>query len=139
MPLPREIPVGFDHLGVAVPDIDAACRLYAALGLVAGEREVIAHEQVTVAMLPLAHGRLELLEPTSAESPVGRFLAKRGAGIHHVALRVADLAATVERLQAAGVRLVHATIQIGTGGHRYVFVHPSSNGGVLLELVEGEP
>lgn len=125
-----------DHLGIAVRDLDAACRFYALLGIEPEGREVIAHEKVTVAMLPLASGRIELLQPTAPDSPVGRFLERRGEGLHHCALRVRGLAATAARLQAAGVRLVNENIQTGAGGHRYVFVHPSSAGGVLLELIE---
>lgn len=123
-------------MAVAVRDIEAACRLYALLGVEAGAREEVPHEQVRVAMLALGASRLELIEPTAADSPVARFLERRGEGLHHVALRVPDLAATVARLQAAGMRLVKAEIQVGAGGHRYVFVHPASAGGVLLELVE---
>ena len=90
-------------------------------------------------MIPLGESRIELLEPTSDDSAVARFLAKRGEGLHHVALRVDDLAATVEQLKKSGVRLVNEEIQVGVGGHLYVFVHPSSAGGVLLELCEDQP
>src|SRR5258706_426146 len=86
-----------------------------------------------VAMLPLGESRIELLEPTSPDSPVGRFLAKRGEGLHHVAIRVEDLAGTVERLQQEGTRFITDEIKVGAGGHLYVFVHPASTGGVLLE------
>lgn len=125
-----------DHLGIAVRDLDAACRLYAALGLRPEGREVVAHEQVEVAMLPLAAGRIELLRPTSPASSVARFLERRGEGLHHIALRVPDLAAAIQRAKAAGLKLVRDDIQVGAGGHRYVFVHPASAGGVLMELVE---
>jgi len=129
--------LSLDHLGIAVRDLDAACALYRLLGTDASEREIIAHEQVEVAILPLAAGgRIELLQPTAADSPVGRFLERRGEGLHHVALRVPDLSAALRRLQAAGVRLVHDEVRTGAGGHRYVFVHPSAASGVLLELVE---
>jgi LAO/AO transport system kinase len=127
-----------DHLGVAVRDLDAACRFYERLGLGVEGRETVPHEQVRVAMLPLASGRIELLEPTAAESPLGRFLERRGEGLHHVALQVPDLEGTVARLRAEGVRLVKSEIQVGAGGHRYVFVHPASTGGVLLELIEAQ-
>ncbi|HUX66781.1 MAG TPA: methylmalonyl-CoA epimerase [Terriglobales bacterium] len=130
-----------DHLGIAVRDLEAACRFYAALGFAVEGTEEVAHEQVRVAMLPLGAGpgRIELLQPTAADSAVGRFLAKRGEGLHHVALRVPDLAAAVGRLKAQGTRLVKEEIQVGAGGHRYVFVHPASAGGVLVELVEAKP
>jgi methylmalonyl-CoA epimerase len=87
-------------------------------------------------MVPVGESRLELMEATSENSAVARFIAKKGEGLHHVCLRVPDLTAVVERLKKDGVRLVSNEIKIGAGGHRYVFVHPSSAGGVLLELVE---
>ena len=87
-------------------------------------------------MLPVGDSRLELMEATSETSTVAKFIAKRGEGLHHVCLRVPDLTAVVERLKTDGVRLVSNEIKTGAGGHRYVFVHPSSAGGVLLELVE---
>ena len=129
--------LALDHLGIAVRDLDAAMRAYALLGLEAEGREEVAHEQVRVAMLPLRAGRIELIAPTAADSVIGRFLEKRGEGLHHVALRVPDLPAAVERLKAGGGRLVQDAVQVGAGGHRYVFVHPESTGGVLIELVEG--
>jgi methylmalonyl-CoA epimerase len=87
-------------------------------------------------MVPVGESRLELLEPTSDSSTIAKFIAKRGEGLHHVSLRVPDLAAAVEQLKRDGVRLVSDQIKTGAGGHRYVFVHPSSAAGVLLELVE---
>ena len=88
---------------------------------------------------PLGASRLELLEATSDDSPIAKFIAKRGEGLHHVCLRVPDLSAAVAKLKSRNVRLVSEEIKTGAGGHRYVFVHPSSTGGVLLELVEGAP
>lgn len=137
----RDQPV-LDHLGIAVRSLDEAEGLYRLLGLTALGRETIAAEGVRVAMLEMGAGktgasRIELLEPIdAANSTVGRFLARRGEGLHHVALRVSGLEAVVERLKANGVRLVSEQIQVGAGGHRYVFVHPASAHGVLLELVE---
>ncbi len=127
-----------DHLGIAVRSIAESRRLYEALGVVVGDVEEVAQERVRVAMLALGDSRIELLEATEAESAVARFIEKRGEGLHHVALQVPDLEAAVERLRELGVRLVSETIQVGAGGHRYVFVHPSSAGGVLLELVEAK-
>ncbi len=125
-----------DHLGIAVKSIEAALGFYEGqLGMQVALRETVAHEKVHVAMLPAGGPRIELLEPTEADSVIGRFLAKRGEGLHHVALRVPDLNAAVERLRAAGARLLNDP-QTGAGGHRYVFVHPASTGGVLLELIE---
>ncbi|HEX4321616.1 MAG TPA: methylmalonyl Co-A mutase-associated GTPase MeaB [Acidobacteriaceae bacterium] len=125
-----------DHLGIAVRSIADSLRLYEALGAVVSGVEEVAHERVRVAMIAMGESRIELLEATEADSAVGRFVAKRGEGLHHVALRVPDLTAAVERMKEMGVRLVSETIQVGAGGHRYVFVHPQSANGVLLELVE---
>jgi methylmalonyl-CoA epimerase len=125
-----------DHLGIAVKSLAAAKSIYEKLGLVASAEEVIEGEQVRVAMLPVGESRLELMEATSQDSAVAKFIAKRGEGLHHVCLRVPDLSAVVERLKKEGVRLVSNEIKVGAGGHRYVFVHPASAGGVLLELVE---
>jgi methylmalonyl-CoA epimerase len=87
-------------------------------------------------MVPVGESRLELLEPTSETSTIAKFLARRGEGLHHVCLRVRDLPAAVEKMKRDGVRLVSEEIKVGAGGHQYVFVHPSSAGGVLLELVQ---
>jgi len=128
-----------DHLGIAVKSLAAARAFYERLGLEIVGEEVVEHERVRVAMVPLGESRIELLEATAADSPVGRFLAKRGEGLHHVAIRVEDLAATVERLKAQGTRFISDEIKVGAGGHLYVFVHPASAGGVLLELCEDPP
>jgi methylmalonyl-CoA epimerase len=125
-----------DHLGIAVKSLAAAKGIYEKLGLAASAEEVVEGEQVRVAMLPVGESRLELMEATSENSAVAKFIAKHGEGLHHVCLRVQNLSAVVERLKADGVRLVSNEIKTGAGGHRYVFVHPSSAGGVLLELVE---
>jgi methylmalonyl-CoA epimerase len=125
-----------DHIGVAVKSLAAAKGIYEKLGLSVSPEEVVESEQVRVVMVPLGESRLELLEPTSEDSVIAKFIAKRGEGLHHVSLRVPDLKAAVERLKQDGVRLVSDEIKIGAGGHRYVFVHPASAGGVLLELVE---
>jgi methylmalonyl-CoA epimerase len=127
-----------DHLGIAVKSLAAAKDIYQKLGLKVSAEEVVEAEQVRVVMVPLGESRLELLEPTSESSVIAKFIAKRGEGLHHVSLRVPDLAETVERLKKDGVRLVSNQIKVGAGGHRYVFVHPSSAGGLLLELVEAE-
>jgi LAO/AO transport system kinase len=134
------LPAGavLDHLGIAVRSIADSRRLYEALGVRPGEVEEIPQERVRALMLTLGESRIELLEAAESDSVIARFVAKRGEGLHHVALRVADLARTVERLKALGVRLVSETIQVGAGGHKYVFVHPASANGVLLELVEAD-
>jgi methylmalonyl-CoA epimerase len=126
-----------DHLGVAVKSLATGKAFYEKLGLDFSAEEEVDTEQVNVVMAALGESRLELLEPTSNDSAIARFLAKRGEGLHHVALKVSDLAATVARLKADGTRLVSEEIKTGAGGHRYVFVHPSSSGGLLIELVEG--
>jgi methylmalonyl-CoA epimerase len=131
--------IQIDHLGIAVKSLAEAKKFYESLGLQAMPEETVEAEKVRLAMVPIGESRLELLEPTSADSPIGKFLAKRGEGLHHVALHINDLAGTVERLKAQGTRLISDEIKIGAGGHLYVFVHPSSAGGVLLELVEDEP
>ncbi|HEX7285780.1 MAG TPA: methylmalonyl-CoA epimerase [Candidatus Angelobacter sp.] len=125
-----------DHLGIAVKSLKEARKFYEQLGLAVGREEVVAQEKVKVAMISLGESRIELLEPTGEDSTVAKFLAKRGEGLHHVALHVPDLAAAVEKLKASGARLISEKIQVGAGGHLYVFVHPSSAGGVLLELVQ---
>jgi methylmalonyl-CoA epimerase len=125
-----------DHIGVAVKSLETAKGIYEALGLNVSPEETIEAEQVRAVMVPLGESRLELLEPTSESSVIAKFIDKRGEGLHHVSLRVPNLATVVARLEKDGVRLVSGEIKVGAGGHRYVFVHPSSAGGVLLELVE---
>ncbi|HMC61470.1 MAG TPA: methylmalonyl-CoA epimerase, partial [Candidatus Solibacter sp.] len=127
--------VSIDHLGIAVRSLDESIAFYETLGLTVAHRETIPQEKVHVAMLPAADSRIELLEPSAADSPISKFLEKRGPGLHHVALSVPDLAAVVARLRAAGAKLLNEPRQ-GAGGHTYVFVHPASTGGVLLELIQ---
>src|ERR1700731_4874267 len=125
-----------DHLGIAVKSLAVAKSIYEKLGLTVSPEETVEQERVRLVMVPVGESRLELLEATSADSAIARFIAKHGEGLHHICLRVPDLAAAVERLKKEGVRLVSNEVKIGAGGHRYVFVHPSSAGGVLLELVD---
>src|SRR5215469_9929978 len=126
-----------DHLGIAVKSLAAAKGIYEKLGLSVSPQETVEAEQVRVVMVPVGDSRLELLEATSETSTIAKFIAKRGEGLHHVCLKVPDLERAVEGLKKDGVRLVTEDIKMGAGGHRYVFVHPASSGGVLLELVEG--
>ena len=126
-----------DHLGIAVKSLAAAKAIYEKLGLSVSPEETVEQEQVRVVMIPVGESRMELLEAISEDSTIAKFIAKRGEGLHHVCLKVPDLAAAVARLKKDGVRLVSEEIKSGAGGHQYVFVHPSSAGGVLLELVEG--
>ena len=128
-----------DHLGIAVKSLAEARKFYEKLGLEVMPEETVEAEKVRLSMVPLGESRIELLEPLSDDSTIAKFLAKRGEGLHHVALHVDDLSGTVERLKASGTRLISDEIKVGAGGHLYVFVHPSSTGGVLLELVEDAP
>jgi methylmalonyl-CoA/ethylmalonyl-CoA epimerase len=128
-----------DHLGIAVKSLAQAKKFYESLGLSPMADETVEAEKVRLSMVPVGESRIELLEPLSDDSPIAKFLAKRGEGLHHVALHVDDLSGTVERLKANGTRLISDEIKVGAGGHLYVFVHPSSAGGVLLELVEDAP
>jgi methylmalonyl-CoA epimerase len=129
--------VSIDHLGVAVKSLGTAKGIYEKLGLAVSAEETVPAEKVRLVMVPVGESRLELLEATSDDSTIAKFIAKRGEGLHHVCLKVPDLPAVVDKLKKDGVRLVSEEIKRGAGGHRYVFVHPSSTGGVLLELVEG--
>jgi methylmalonyl-CoA epimerase len=124
-----------DHVGIAVRSIAASRVFYEALGIRVSAEETVDHEQVRTAMLQMEESRLELIEPTAEDSTIGRFLAKRGEGMHHIAIRVGDIDAKLEALKARGVRLVNDSIRVGAGGHRYFFVHPASTGGVLIEIV----
>ena len=125
-----------DHLGVAVKSIGAARKFYESLGMRVQHEETVVGEQVHTAMIPVGESRIELLEATSVDSVIGRFIAKRGEGLHHVALHVDDIAATFKQLKTHGARLVSEEIKMGAGGHLYFFVHPESTGGVLLEICQ---
>jgi methylmalonyl-CoA epimerase len=128
-----------DHLGIAVKDLTQARKLYERLGLKVVSEEVVEHEKVKVAMIPIGdESRIELLEATSDDSAIAKFIAKRGEGIHHIAIHVPNLSETIEELRKNGTRFVSDEMKIGAGGHYYVFVHPSSAGGVLLELVQDD-
>lgn len=128
-----------DHLGVAVKSIASAREFYELLGLKVTSEETVEHERVKTAMLPLGgtdETRIELLEATEEDSTIGKFIARRGEGLHHIALSVQGIDERFLAMQAAGVRLASDAVRIGAGGHRYFFVHPASTGGVLIELVE---
>jgi methylmalonyl-CoA epimerase len=127
-----------DHLGIAVKSLATAKSIYQRLGMEVSAEEVVEEEKVRLVMVPVGDSRLELLEATSDDSTIAKYIAKRGEGLHHVCLRVPDLEAVVAKLKADGVRLVSNEIKTGAGGHRYMFVHPQGTGGVLLELVEGD-
>ena len=125
-----------DHVGVAVSSIDSALGIYRALGLAEAKREVVAGQKVTVAFLPVGESRIELLEPTSADSPVAKFLEKRGGGVHHICFAVEDLEGALADLSRRGFRLIHANPVPGADGKRVAFLHPEAGDGVLIELSE---
>ena len=126
-----------EHIGIATEKIDDALAFWRdALGLAVVHTEEVAEQGVRVAMLPVGGPRVELLEPTHEESPVAKFLRKRGPGVHHVAVRVEDIRSALARLKAQGARLIDDEPRMGAGGCLVAFVHPQSAGGVLLELVE---
>ena len=126
-----------DHIGIATRGIEDAMTFYRdALGLDAIETEEVAEQKVRVAMLPIGESRIELLEATSADSPISRFLEKRGPGIHHIAVQVDDIRSALANLKRNGARLIDDEPRKGAGGCLVAFVHPSSTGGVLLELVQ---
>ncbi|MBI5267069.1 MAG: methylmalonyl-CoA epimerase [candidate division Zixibacteria bacterium] len=128
------------HLGIAVKDLDAAIRLWSlALGRGPSLVTEVADQKVKVAVFPAGPtggGRIELVAPTSPDSPVSRFLATRGEGLHHVCIYVDDIEAHLRQFKSAGVRLIDETPRLGAEGHRIAFVHPSGMNGVLLELEE---
>ena len=128
-----------DHLGIAVKSLAQARKFYENLGMEIHGEESVETEKVKVAMVPVGESRIELLEATSEDSAIAKFIQKRGEGLHHVALHVDNLEEAVEKLKASGARLVSNEIKIGAGGHLYIFVHPQSTGGVLLELVQEQP
>lgn len=126
-----------DHIGIAVGDLAQALAFYRdALGLDVEPPEEVASQRVRAHMIPVGEPRLELLEPTAADSPIARYVAKRGPGLHHVALRVDDIHAALDRLRARGVRLIDAEPRPGADGALVAFVHPASTHGVLLELTQ---
>ena len=125
-----------NHLGIAVRSIDQALAFYRdQLGLTVSLRETVEIEKVHAAMLPVGESHIELLEASEPDSVIAKFIDKHGEGLHHVALTVPDLRAAVERLKTAGARLLNEP-RPGAGGHLYVFIHPASTGGVLLELIQ---
>lgn len=128
-----------NHLGIATNGIENALKFWEdALGLENVHTEVVEDQKVRVAMLPIGESRVELLEPTSDDSPISKFLEKRGGGIHHIAVEVEDIRASLERLKARGMQLIDEEPRIGAEGCLVAFVHPKASGGVLLELVQTE-
>jgi methylmalonyl-CoA/ethylmalonyl-CoA epimerase len=125
------------HLGVAVNSIDDALNFWRdGLGLELKEIEIVEDQGVRLAMLPVGESRIELLEATAEETPVGKFIARRGPGIHHLCLEVNDINAKLAELKVRGIRLIDEEPRIGAGGSLVAFIHPSSTGGVLIELTQ---
>ena len=126
-----------DHVGVAVADLDAAIALYeGALGMPLVHRETVTEQGVEAVLLDVGDGHVELLAPLGPDTPVGKFLEKKGPGLHHVAYAVSDIEATLEELTAAGVALIDETPRTGIRDSRVAFVHPKSTGSVLTEIVQ---
>ena len=128
-----------DHLGIATKEINEALKFWQdALGLENIHTEEVAEQKVLTAMLSIGDTRIELLEPTSDDSPISKFLEKRGAGIHHIAVEVDNIEESLAKLKSQGIRLIDETPKTGAGGCLIAFVHPSSTNGVLLELVQNK-
>jgi methylmalonyl-CoA/ethylmalonyl-CoA epimerase len=126
-----------NHVGVAVNSIEEALPFYRdALGMTLAGTEEVASQMVRVAFLVVGESKIELLEPTSPNSPVAKFLEKNGPGVHHLAYGVADIEAAIARLTAQGVRMIDAAPRDGAHGARIAFIHPKSSGGVLTELCQ---
>ncbi|TML99446.1 MAG: methylmalonyl-CoA epimerase [Actinobacteria bacterium] len=126
-----------DHIGVAVEDLDAAIALYGErLDLELVHRETVESQGVEAVLLDVGENHVELLRPLSPDTPVGKFLAKRGPGLHHVAYQTTDIEGTLEALRAAGMRLIDEQPRTGIRGSRVAFLHPGSSGGVLTEIVQ---
>ncbi len=125
-----------DHLGVAVASIDDALAVYRALGLAEEKRETVPTQKVVAAFLPVGESRIELLEPTGEDSPIARFLSRRGEGLHHVCFAVEDLEGALADLASRGFRLIDSDPVTGADGKRVAFLHPEAGHGVLIELSE---
>lgn len=127
-----------DHIGIAVSSIEEALPVYRALGLEERHREEVPAQGVVTAFLPAGESSIELLEPTSEDSPVGRFVKKRGPGVHHICFAVRDIEGAVRDLAGKGFRLIHAKPVAGADGKKVVFLHPDAGHGVLIELSEDD-
>ena len=126
-----------DHVGVAVEDLDAALALYeGSFGLVTAHRETVTEQGVEAVLLDVGENHVELLRPLSDDTPVGRFLATRGPGLHHVAYQVGDVDSVLAELRERGLRLIDETPRTGVRGSRVAFLHPAASGGVLTEIVQ---
>ena len=129
--------MNIDHIGIAVKSLTEALKVYeGAIGLKVSGFDEVDDQAVRVAMLSIGESRIELLEPTRPDSPIEKFMAKRGEGIHHIAVRVDNIEEALKRLQASGVRLIDSSPRRGAHNTRIAFIHPSSTHGVLMELVQ---
>lgn len=129
--------ISVDHIGIAVKSIDEALKFWEeTLGIKCTGREEVAEQKVVTAFLPLGGTEIELLEPTSPESPISKFIESRGEGIHHLALKVEDIEAALKELKDKDIRLIDEKPRCGAGGAKIAFVHPKAAGGVLLEISE---
>jgi methylmalonyl-CoA epimerase len=130
-------PTVIDHIGIAVKSIEGALKFWEnTLGIKCVGVEEVAEQKVKTAFLPVRDTEVELLEPTADDSPVAKFIEKKGEGIHHLAIRVDDLEKALDELKAQGVRLIDEKPRLGAGGAKIAFIHPSATGGILLELSE---
>ncbi|HDP79844.1 MAG TPA: methylmalonyl-CoA epimerase [Spirochaetes bacterium] len=125
-----------DHIGIAVSNLEESKKIYEALGLKAKGEEVVEEQKVKVVFFPVGDSEVELLESTSPDGPIARFIEKNGQGVQHIAFRVPDIEAALEKMKAQGVRLVDEKPRYGAGGAKIAFLHPKSTGGVLIELCE---
>ena len=126
-----------DHIGVATDDLDGAVALYeGSFGMPVAHRETVESQGVEAVLLGVGDGHVELLRPLGPETPVGRYLAKRGPGLHHVAYAVSDIDATLGKLKQSGVELIDSEARVGIRDSRVAFLHPRTTGGVLTEIVE---
>lgn len=131
-----EVSLRLLHVAVAVPNLDDAAEALSRLGLKVGHREIISEQGVEILSLSGGEVALELLRPLRADSPIGKFLARRGPGLHHIALAVPDLPAALDRMRRNGVQLIDERPRHGGGGRQIAFLHPRSTAGVLVELVQ---
>jgi len=128
-----------DHVNIAAPDAgELAKKFTETLGMKVVKETVVEEQGVKVIMLDAGGSHLEITEPLGPDTPVGKFLAKKGSGLHHIAISVDDIEATLAKMKAAGITLINETPKIGAMGHKIAFAHPKSFGGVLVEIVEGE-
>lgn len=127
-------PQRIDHIGIAVNSIEEASKFYTALGLQSQGIEEVAEQKVKVAFFPCGDSEVELLESTSPEGPIAKFIEKKGEGIQHIAFRVENIEESIAEMMAKGIRMIDETPRYGAGGAKIAFIHPKSTGGVLVEL-----